>query len=217
MNYAYEKVYLERAQQVLGVAFDFAVNKLGIDLNDFFLMFLVSGISEKFGYGDFEVIAGRSGTELAYEVTELCGIKNRRKSYAPSFSRSMEYWTGWALAYFQWYAAVTFEEINKAVAIKEISGMYEKYHEMDILQFCDEMNELVFCKDSNPIKERRTAAGFSQSMLAEKSGVPLRTLQQYEQQQKDINKARGEYLVKMARVLGCDVNDLMRKYPKETR
>ena len=43
------------------------------------------------------------------------------------------------------------------------------------------------------------------------SGIPLRTIQQYEQRQKNINKAQAEYLVALARVLCCEVEDLMEK------
>ena len=75
-------------------------------------------------------------------------------------------------------------------------ALYSPYHEMDIRQFVDKMNELV---------------GLNQRELAELSGVPLRTIQQYEQRQKDINKAQAQYLVMLAQVLGCDMRDLMEK------
>ena len=46
-------------------------------------------------------------------------------------------------------------------------------------------------------------------MLAEKSGVSLRMIQQYEQGAKDINKASGESLVALSRALGCRMEDLL--------
>lgn len=46
----------------------------------------------------------------------------------------------------------------------------------------------------------------SQRELAELSGVPVRTIQ-YEQRQKNINKA--QYLVMLARVLCCAVEELL--------
>ena len=45
--------------------------------------------------------------------------------------------------------------------------------------------------------------------LSEKSGVNLRTLQQYEIRAKDINKAAGETLLALATVIGCSITDLM--------
>lgn len=46
-------------------------------------------------------------------------------------------------------------------------------------------------------------------MLAELSGVNLRTLQQYEIGAKDINKAAAGSLQAMARVLGCEMSKLL--------
>ena len=41
--------------------------------------------------------------------------------------------------------------------------------------------------------------------------VPLRTIQQYEQRQKSINKAMAERLIMLAKVLCCEVEDLIEK------
>ena len=51
----------------------------------------------------------------------------------------------------------------------------------------------------------------TQKELADASGVPIRTIQQYEQRQKDINKAQAKYLVMLARILCCDMEDLLEK------
>ena len=39
--------------------------------------------------------------------------------------------------------------------------------------------------------------------------IPVRTIQQYEQKQKNINAARSEYVIKIANVLNCDTKDLL--------
>lgn len=93
-----------------------------------------------------------------------------------------------------------------------ILRLYTPYHEMDVRQFCDKMNELY--RRANPgtkLKFQRKSAGLSQRELAERSGVPLRTIQQYEQRQKSINRAQAEYLVMLAKVLCCDVEALLEK------
>lgn len=60
------------------------------------------------------------------------------------------------------------------------------------------------------LKERRKAAGLSQSQLAEKvEGLTLRTLQYYEQGALDINRAAAIVVWRLAQVLGCDVCDLL--------
>ena len=88
--------------------------------------------------------------------------------------------------------------------------MYSPYHEMDVRHFCDRMNELY--REANPdtkLKQLRQRAGISQNNLAELSGVPKRTIQQYEQRQKSINKAQAEYLIMLARALRCNAEDLI--------
>ena len=55
----------------------------------------------------------------------------------------------------------------------------------------------------------RTAKEYSQRELAEKSGVNLRTLQQYELKAKDINKAATTTLLALSKTLGCKIEDLL--------
>ena len=212
MIHAYDKIYLDKARTALGRMLDFAVYDLKYDIEDFFALFITSGIAAWFEKGDYRVIVGMSGVELAYKVLELTnGEENRRK---PQYSvdRSEEYWAGWALAYYQWDTALSFEEIVRAVPMKRIVQMYSPYHEMDIRQFCDKMNELYrAAQPETNLKALRQRAELSQRELAEQSGVPLRTIQQYEQRQKRINKAQAEYLLMLARTLCCDIEDLIEK------
>ena len=88
--------------------------------------------------------------------------------------------------------------------------MYSPYHEMDISQFCDKMIELYNKRKHNTnLKALRLDAGLSQSELAEISDIPVRTIQQYEQKQKNINAAKAETVVKLAKALNCTVEALM--------
>lgn len=59
------------------------------------------------------------------------------------------------------------------------------------------------------LKTYRRLIGLSQVELAEKANVPLRTLQQYEQRQKNINKAQAEYVIRLADSLNCHPADLL--------
>lgn len=61
------------------------------------------------------------------------------------------------------------------------------------------------------LKELRVKAELSQTGLAEISGVNVRMIQYYEQGVKDLNKANGETLYKLARSLGCNMEDLIDK------
>lgn len=207
---AYDKSYLEKARAALGRMLDFAVNELYFDLENFWTLFLVSGISTRFGEGDFSLLVGKSGVELAFEVLEKSGISIERGEVHYTPDRSCEYWTGWSLAYYQWKSCLTFSEITKYVPISRIQSLYSPYHEMDIRQFCDEMEKLYrLAKTETNLKILRKASGLSQQNLADLSGVSVRTIQQYEQRKKDINKAGSDHLRMLSRALQSDMESLL--------
>ena len=207
---AYDKLYLEKARVALGRMLDFAVYELKYDVTIFFDTFLASGVAKKFERGDAGVVVGRSGVELTYEVLERVGsMETRMKAYYSAW-KSPEYWAGWALAYYQWKTALSFAEIVRYVPIIRIVALYEPYHEMDIRQFVDKMNELYHeAKGDTNLKILRKRAGYTQKELALLTGIPVRTLQQYEQRQKSINKASVEYMYAISKVLGCEIRELM--------
>ena len=153
-----------------------------------------------------------SGVELAYKVLEQSGVESERIKPNYTASRSEEFWTGWALAYYQWETSMSFAEIIQYVPIEDIVALYSPYHEMDIRQFVDKMNAMYKAvKPQTNLKLLRKRAGLSQRELADMSGIPVRTIQQYEQRQKNINKAQTEYVVMLAKVLCCEVEDLIEK------
>lgn len=207
MIHAYDKNYLSKAQNNLASMFDFAVYDLKEDLTLFYKKFLQSKISSQFERGEATVIAGRSGVELALE---LIGDESLASKYRPAANRTPEYWCGWALAYFQWQTNLSFKEIDNYIPISEVLNMYSPFHEMDISQFCDKMLELYNKRKNNTnLKKLRIGAELSQSQLAEISDIPLRTIQQYEQNQKNINSAKAETVVKLAKALNCTVEALL--------
>lgn len=61
------------------------------------------------------------------------------------------------------------------------------------------------------LKRIRSAAGISQSELADRSGVNIRMIQHYEQGVKDINAAAAITVYRLALVLYCRVEDLLEK------
>ena len=207
MIHAYDKNYLSKAQNNLAAMLDFAVYDLEEDLSYFYLKFLQSKICSQFERGESTVIVGKSGVELALDII---GDETLASKYRPAANRTPEYWCGWALAYFQWQTNLGFKEINNYISISEILAMYSPYHEMDISQFCDKMIELYNKRKNNTnLKALRLDAGLSQSELAEISDIPVRTIQQYEQKQKNINAAKAETVVKLAKALNCTVEALM--------
>jgi DNA-binding XRE family transcriptional regulator len=61
----------------------------------------------------------------------------------------------------------------------------------------------------NKLKEYRKQAGLTQPELAEKVGISHRTLQDYEQGQKPLEGARAITVLRMSRVLGCTIEELL--------
>lgn len=207
---AYDKNYLEKARTTLGRMLDFAVYDLNRDIKEFFDRFIISGIASAFENGDTKTIAGKSGVELAYEVLEKTGENVRHIKPRYTVNRSEEYWTGWAIAYYQWKTSISFAEIIKYIPIVEIKALYSPYHEMDIRHFADKMNELYNkAKPETNLKIYRKRANLSQKQLAELADIPVRMIQHYEQRQKNINKAQTEYLVGLSKVLNCDIKELL--------
>lgn len=146
---AYDKEYLPAAQKSLGAILDVAANCLHLSLPSFYESFLGSPISSGFEKGDPFVVWGKSGTEIAFEVAgnDIGKYKNSLEKKGLTLHRSPEYWAGWSLAYYQWKSAKTFEEINRRIGIESVKNLYNPYHEMDILQFCDRMDE-AFAKNA---------------------------------------------------------------------
>ena len=142
MTHAYDELYLEGARRALGGMLEFAVYDMGYDIEKFFGMFIGSGMARGFGVGDCSVVAGLSGVELCYEVLRLSGVKHELVKPEFRYDPTPEYWTGWALAYYQWESGLSFAAIVRAVPVKEILALWSPYHEMDIRQFCDRMLEL---------------------------------------------------------------------------
>ena len=207
MIHAYDKNYLSKAQSNMASMFDFAVYDLNEDLTGFYQKFLQSKVSKQIERGESTAIVGKSGVELALEVE---GDEKLASKYRPAANRTPEYWCGWALAYFQWYTNLSFREIDCVIPVSEVLRMYSPYHEMDVSQFCDKMLELYNKRTANTnLKNLRLNAGLSQSELAEISDIPVRTIQQYEQKQKNINAAKAETVVKLAKALNTSAEKLL--------
>ena len=68
--------------------------------------------------------------------------------------------------------------------------------------------KLYHYSDTN-LKRIRSAYGISQKELSVKFGVSIRSIQMYEQRNKDINKANSITLYSLSKVLGCSMEDLL--------
>ena len=212
MIHAYQEIYLSKAQAVLGDAFDYAINVCGIPGADFIKLFIASQVSKRMENGEPAYLVGKSGMETAREVVvETKGLELRIELHE-HFERSVEYWIGWAVAYYQWISGRKYSEIFEAVSFEELQKMYYPLHEADITKFVDIVDARVKERfpDTN-LKRIRTIYGCTQAELAEMSDVSLRSIQMYEQRNKNINKASVDTIYRLAKVLGCTVEDLIER------
>ena len=212
MTHAYQEIYLSKAQAVLGDAFDYAINSCNLNGNAFVKMFIASSVSKKIENGEPAYVAGKSGIEIVMEIVSETTDKELTAEHQESTGRSKEYWIGWAIAYYQWHSGRKFSDIFKVLTFEDLQNMYYTLHEADITKFADIVDARMkeFFPDTN-LKRIRTAYGCTQVELAQRSGVSLRSIQMYEQRNKDINKASVETMYRIAKVLGCSVEDLIEK------
>ena len=228
MIHAYDEACLAPACDSLGRMLDYSVHSLHVDADSLMQLFVASGVAALFGQGDMCTVAGRSGIELAYEVFEKSSLSYERVPARYTVSYSNEYRAGYALAYAQWETGLGFEEILRRCPASLLTSDFAKKRlalleglPLDISEeekaarlvslgedFARETVKRILAgspgsADTN-LKKLRIKNGLSQSDLAKASGVPLRTLQQYEQRQKDINKAHFEYIIMLSTALSCE-------------
>lgn len=209
---AYQEIYLSKAQSVIGDAFDYAVNTCDISGNDFVKLFIASSVSKRMENGEPAYLAGKSGIEIVREI--VAETKGQELQIEPQehFGRSKEYWIGWAIAYYQWYSGRKYNDIFKVLSFEDLQKMYYTLHEADITKFVEIVDSKIreYFSETN-LKRIRTTYGFTQAELAERSGVGLRSIQMYEQQNKNINKASAETMYSLAKALGCTMEDLIER------
>ena len=210
MIHAYDSQYLDDAMKCLGEAMAYAANSCQINMDRFLELFIGTGYAEQFAAGVPKYVSGMSGTELVMDVLTKAGVDTDFPQMQIDYSYSPQYWCGWILAYYQWYTGRSFKGIQKHITMQEIEKLYPTLHEASEKKFVDTVNRMISKKDlPTRLQMQRKISGYSQRELAEKVGVNLRTLQQYEIRAKDINKAAGATLFALAKVLGCRMEDLL--------
>lgn len=211
MAYAYSEMYLEDAMRTLGEAIDFALCDQGLNPAELTAILSNSLEMKQFERGAPRVVCGMSGDELAREIIDRAGLKpvECRESYP--FDRSPQYWAGWVLAYTQWTSCLGFSDLFEVAPLDWIIGSYHPLHEASE----DKFTELVIDKwnkvqaHRKGLKAARKAAGLTQKQLAAQSGVKLRAIQLYEQNQLDLRRASVSSALALANTLDCSIEDLV--------
>lgn len=129
----YDKTYLHDAMENLGSMFDYAINDCHYDAEDFFDLFIASGVAWNIELGNPKFLAGMSGVETARDVLRRTGSKC---DFAlPTFpeQRSPEYWMGWALTYLQWHTGRSFSQLREQrLGPLDLLRLYPAMHEADL-------------------------------------------------------------------------------------
>ncbi len=213
MIYQYNELYLSDAMSNLGEALDYASYSCKITPTEFIDLFITSGYAKQFELSNPKIISGISGTELVLNVLESSNIKIDKISIPRNeYDYTAEYYTGYILAYFIYKTGISFKNIISKITIKEILNMYPLLHEtsnekaFDIL-----LNRYKNKLNSSKLQIIRKASGMTQKQLSIKSNVSLRSIQQYEQKVKNINKGAIDTLLSISIALGCNIEDLLEK------
>ena len=211
-THAYNELYLDDAMNILGEAVEFAVCDLGFEPDEFFNLFISSGVASNFENGNPKFVAGMSGSELVNAI--LCSVGKKRTEQKPSASldKGKEYWSGWILAYYQWQTKRRFRDmVENGLTLSRVMSMYI-LHEADVTKFTEEANSIIsHNKENNKtnLYKIRSARDLTQQQLSIASGVSLRMIQLYEQKQNDISKAQAGVVVALAKALGCEAEELI--------
>lgn len=205
---SYDDEYTDSVATNIGTMFEYAVF-YGYEPKVFWDTFVSSEVAKQIEKGNPRFLVGYSAIDLLEMVIKA--DKNCEKSLTPEpfFNRSEYYWAGWALAQYQNRKAESFFNINKALSVEKVLSWYDTLHEADISKFFAVADDYIEAnKKETNLKRIRIAAGLSQRQLAKKAEVSVRNIQTYEQRRNDINKAQADILFRLAKTLGCNIEDL---------
>ena len=211
MTYAYSEMYLEDAMRTLGEAVDFALCDQGLTPAELTAIMSNALEMKQFERGMPRVICGMTGDELARDIIAHAGLTPVRCRETYPFDRSPQYWAGWVMAYTQWMSGLGFNELLEVAPLDWIIGSYHPLHEASEDKFAqiviDKWNKAQ--ADKKGLKAARKAAGLTQKQLAAQSGVKLRAIQLYEQNQLDLRRASVSSALALAKSLDCALEDLV--------
>ena len=202
MQGAYSEIYLDEAMRNMGEMIEYGEEACGVEQDLLLRMFIRSGYADRWEKGDPRIICGLSGTELCRRLIEdILGKSDTGESY----------WRGFVLAYYQWRSYRTFSEILAAIGQKDLQRMYPAYHTASEEKAVDELETLLQRRGGvSRLQMYRKRLGLSQQELSEKSGVNLRTLQEYEVGRKDLRRAAAVTVLSLSKALWCRPSDLIR-------
>lgn len=136
---AYDKLFVEYAQDTIAHAFNYAVNKMGYSLEEFTELFLSYKYIHLLEDGNPSLVAGKSGVELALDI---CGFEDEDfgdLEYRPG----LEFWIGWTVSYYQWYRNISYKEIFEKFPLEKLRRAYPTFHECYEEKMYEYMNSVI--------------------------------------------------------------------------
>lgn len=219
---SYPELYLEDSMRCLGELTAFSAAAAPDLTEDTVLkMFIVSGYASRFENGDPFIVSGMSGAELLSVIMEECGMPsgadiNTDLLSDPELSAGYEtsYECGRLLALYQWYSRMSFADIISAMSFARLVSIYEDIRELSLDNACAVIDKRIRerASASTRLQACRKRLGLSQKELAAYSGVNLRTLQQYETGDKDINRAAADKVCALSRVLYSGISCVLENH-----
>ncbi len=203
MIHAYSELYLAAVMKNLAAVMDIAINAEGLDADTFGNQFAESKVAKAIENAVPNVLTGKSATELLSDILQ----KDVEYTTVP-LDRTSAYWAGWVLAKAQWELRKSFREILAVMPLSSLIAMYYPYHEADESKTVDVIRQR-FGEQDCKLKQLRKKRRLTQEQLAALSGVNLRSIRSYEQQDNEIGKASGETLQALAQTLDCQMEDLL--------
>lgn len=205
---AYDEMYLEGAMLRMGDMLEYACLDCGYDPDCFWKMFLQSGLARRFEIGDVSLIAGKSGPELAYMILAI--VEHKEKFPEPLWreERSDLYWSGWVLAYYQWYTAQPFSVIWNSISIRMLEKLYPTLHEADITKAVEVLSEMQKAVKKNTIRNLRLVRGMTQQELADRAHMSISQLQRLEYGERKVENLSLKSALSLSKALGVGVEEL---------
>ncbi len=198
-------------------------------------IFSISRYAHYFEEGDPKIICGVSGIEMHHKMMEEAGLgrDDWPEDGYDDMEYSIAYKAGCALASYQRISGMSFADILSSISFSGIMSLCEesgsdadKRSDVTIddssaarrtgrsplgIEKKIALRIEVRKPSSTDLQTRRKRLDLSQKDLSELSGVNLRTLQQYETKDKDINHAAAATVYSLSRALFCPVSRLFER------
>ena len=202
-------LYDNDVREALADLFDICVNVVGQSGAAAARAFVASGLAQEFERQNPVFVAGKSGTDLVNLMLPFMGCTQPVQPQ-DRLVRTVDYWVGFMVSYFQLRTGHRYAEIFERFPYDEIAESYWPLHEADDTKFLQVYQEKWSSRfEQTRLAKLREREGLSQAALARKAGVGLRSIQMYEQGNKNINHANGETLYRLSLALGCSMEDLL--------